>query len=606
MPYRSVSAAYLRQVADLQGNREQLAAYNSTGHCVVLAGPGSGKTKTLVLKLARILSEEVAAPRGVACITYSHECARELGRRLDGLSLHGAPNLFVGTVHGFCLRHLLMPYARLARLPVPYPITVAAPRECRAIHNDVGNRMFGVGHPHKELLVGRHRRVHLDRASPGWRAEEELAALAEEYEAELRRRGLVDFDDLVILGHSLVTHYDWVLPLVGAKFPVLAVDEYQDLGVPLHRIVKRLAFHGGIRLFAVGDADQSIYGFAGADGNLLMELAGREDVESIRLKINYRSAGGIVRASEMALGENRGYRPQDPRRKATIEFVECPNGLREQAEVAVSRVIPAALAARAGRRLGDIAILYRDYRAGNVVAEEASGADLEFTRVDSAAPYRKCNLTSWIEDCASWSGGGWRLGIPQLRDLLERWHGFRRGRSSERAAHMSDQVVAEFLWGHRDDDGLAAAFVRSIRVELIDKLVAVETSLADQREQVERMALALEPGGALAELDLVSFGKRDGSPEHLNLLTLHSAKGCEYDVVVMVGLDLGSLPWRNERAERLRESRRLFYVGLTRARDEVYMLYSGWVDTPRGRMLWGRSPFLDELQARMEQAEMFG
>ena len=182
--------------------------------------------------------------------------------------------------------------------------------------------MFGVGHPHKELLVGRHRRVHLDRASPGWRAEEELAALAEEYEAELRRRGLVDFDDLVILGHSLVTHYDWVLPLVGAKFPVLAVDEYQDLGVPLHRIVKRLAFHGGIQLFAVGDADQSIYGFAGADGNLLMELAGREDVESIRLEINYRSAGGIVRASEMALGENRGYRPQDPRRKATIEFVE--------------------------------------------------------------------------------------------------------------------------------------------------------------------------------------------------------------------------------------------------------------------------------------------
>ena len=116
----------------------------------------------------------------------------------------------------------------------------------------------------------------------------------------------------------------------------------------------------------------------------------------------------------------------------------------------------------------------------------------------------------------------------------------------------------------------------------------------------------MEPGGALAELDLVSFGKRDGSPEQLNLLTLHSAKGCEYDVVVMVGLDLGSLPWRNERAERLRESRRLFYVGLTRARDEVYMLYSGWVDTPRGRMLWGRSPFLDELQARMEQAEMFG
>ena len=86
-------------------------------------------------------------------------------------------------------------------------------------------------------------------------------------------------------------------------------------------------------------------------------------------------------------------------------------------------------------------------------------------------------------------------------------------------------------------------------------------------------------------------------------LTLHSAKGCEYDVVIMVGLDLGSLPWRNELPAARRESRRLFYVGLTRARDEIHMLYSGFVDTHGGRMYWGRSPFLNELEARMQQAE---
>lgn len=606
MPYRSVSAAYLRQAADVRENAGQLAAYNSAGHCVVLAGPGSGKTKTLILKLARILAEDVQVPRGVACITYSHECARELKRRLERLKLREAANLFIGTVHGFCLRHLLMPYARLAGLPVPYPIKVASARECGSLHRQVGDRMFGPRHPYKQLDMGRHRRVHLDREGRGWRSKGELASLAEAYEAELRQRGLIDFDDLVIFGETLVTRYDWVLPLVQARFPVLAVDEYQDLGVPLHRIVKRLAFDGGVRLFAVGDPDQSIYGFTGADGKLLLELSERCDVESIRLEINYRSAGRIIRASEMALGEERGYRPQDPGREATIELVECPNGLREQAEVAVSNIIPAALRARHGRNLGDIAILYRDYRAGNIVSDVANDAGLEFMRVDNAAPYRKCALTSWIEDCAAWSAGGWREGNPQLRGLLDRWRGFRTARLDDRSARMADHVVTQFLWNCRRNQISAAAFVQAIRLELVDELTAFEPSLADQREQVDSMTAALEPGGALAGLDLAGLGSKDGSPEQLNLLTLHSAKGCEYDVVIMLGLDLGSLPWRFERPEALRESRRLFYVGLTRARDEVYMLYSGCVDTPMGRKRWGRSPFLDELEERLAQAGALG
>ena len=110
-------------------------------------------------------------------------------------------------------------------------------------------------------------------------------------------------------------------------------------------------------------------------------------------------------------------------------------------------------------------------------------------------------------------------------------------------------------------------------------------------------------GGGLAVLARASGGGREGSPLHLDLLALHSAKGCEYDVVIMVGLDLGGLPWRNELPAARRESRRLFYVGLTRARDEIHMLYSGYVDTGRGRMHWGRSPFLNELEARMEEAE---
>ena len=180
MSSRSVSSTtYLAQVEELAGNPGQLAAYNSQGHCVVLAGPGSGKTKTLVLKLARILAEDVQAPRGAACITYSQECARELTRRLEVLGLREAPNLFIGTVHGFCLRHLLMPYGRLASLPIAFPLSVASQRVSDRLLRNAGDLLFGQNHPYKAIDLGRHRRSVLNRNSVAWSSEQELAAWAD-------------------------------------------------------------------------------------------------------------------------------------------------------------------------------------------------------------------------------------------------------------------------------------------------------------------------------------------------------------------------------------------------------------------------------------------
>ncbi|MGO4570344.1 UvrD-helicase domain-containing protein [Microvirga sp. 2TAF3] len=165
-PWRSTSAAYLRHAADLAENPGQQAAYGSEGHCVVLAGPGSGKTKTLVLKLARMLAEDVRAPQGVACITYSQECGRELTRRLRELGLREAPNLFVGTVHGFCLRHILTPYARLARLDLPFPLTLATTGQADSIFRQVVEDLLGLNQPYKPHDMGKYRRVNLDRAAP--------------------------------------------------------------------------------------------------------------------------------------------------------------------------------------------------------------------------------------------------------------------------------------------------------------------------------------------------------------------------------------------------------------------------------------------------------
>ncbi|CAN5224032.1 DNA helicase PcrA [soil metagenome] len=603
MRLRKVSAAYLEQATSLNRNPQQKAAYDSTGNCVVLAGPGSGKTKTLTLKLARILAEDVRSPRGVACITYSQECARELGRRLEALGLREGPNLFVGTVHGFCMRHLLLPYAELAELPLPYPLTMATASHAKEIETRAGEALFGLRHPHKAIEMGKHRRSVLDRESAEWRAEPSLSRWALRVETDLRAEGLIDFDDLIINGRKLVAEHDWVLPLVRAKFPVLAVDEYQDLGVALHDIVLRLTFAGGVRLFAVGDYDQTVYGFTGADGALLQELSEHPDVERIQLRLNYRSAGRLIRASEMVLGEERGYRANDPERAAVLDFVECPDGLEDQAACAINEIVPFVLAAKPGRRLGDIAILYKDYKGGNAAAEAAHDAGLAFVRVDNAAPYRKVALTSWIEDCAAWCAGGWRQAEPKLRGLVDRWTGFHARAVGDAGRREASTSLTRFLWAHREDNVVASTFVQALRHDLLDALIAGQPSLSDQRQEVEKLSRALATGGVLAEFNTRELGRQDGSPDHLNLLTLHSSKGCEYDVVIMLGLDQGALPWNNASERDIAADRRLFYVGLTRARDAVYMLYSNWIPTRDGRR-WalGRSVFVDELEARLAEA----
>lgn len=604
MQYRSNSNSYLQKSLDLQGNAGQLAAYESQGHCVVLAGPGSGKTKTLTLKLARMLAEDVDFPQGVACITYSQECARELNRRLEGIGVGHSSNLFVGTVHGFCLRHIVMPYAHLTDFSIPYPITLATKQQMNMTFRRASEKALGIGQPNRALDMSRYRRTHLDRRASDWNTDPDLVKVIEEYESDLRRQGLIDFDDLVVFGNMLVSNYDWALPLISAKFPILMVDEYQDLGVPLHRIVMRLAFNGGVRLFAVGDADQSIYGFNGADGNLLLQLSEKDDVEAVRLQLNYRSAGRIIRASEMVLQEARGYQPSDTARRATIEFIEREGGLEDQATYAVNHIIPAVLREKPARTLGDVAILYRTAEIGNAVADAAAAAGMDYIRVDNAAPYRKVELTSWVEDCAAWCAGGWREGKPKLKGLIDRFIGFQAGSAHEKDLRVVEGTIVSFLMENRVNEGDAGVFVTSMKERLVDVWVANESSMLDQYEEFLHMQEALLPDGALEGLDLASLGGRDGSPKHLNLLTLHSAKGCEYDVVIMIGMDLGNMPWRNESGDSLLESRRLFYVGLTRAKDSVYMLYSGWVNGRFGRQNLGPSPFIIELKKRLREVEV--
>ena len=167
-------ALYLRAAEDLRPNDGQWAAYNSRGHCVVLAGPGSGKTKTLTVKLARLLSEDIEEPRGLACITYNNECARELQQRLDALGVGSSRRIFIGTVHSFSLTQILMPYGRLLRLNLPNDFAVASQYQQRgALERAFGKTIKGPENPQNwRFRMDRYRRSIPNRTVSQWRGQD--------------------------------------------------------------------------------------------------------------------------------------------------------------------------------------------------------------------------------------------------------------------------------------------------------------------------------------------------------------------------------------------------------------------------------------------------
>lgn len=593
------SSTYRYAVEELRENPGQWQAYNALRHCAVLAGPGSGKTKTLTVKIAKLLVESVREPRGLACITYNSECARELVARLERLGVYRADHVFIGTVHSFCLRRVLIPYVALSAIELPQDFRVAQQSEQENLFGRAVDRVISADEPpgRWRTRADEYRRTHLDRSSDEWQEDEQLASLVAEYESLLRQRGMIDFDDMVLLGLSLIESQRWVRRALHAKFPFIIVDEYQDLGVPLHRIVRSLCFQAGSRLFAVGDPDQSIYGFNGARPELLRHLADSPRVESIRLPFNYRSGPTIVRASEVALGEVRGYEARGVG-SGTVDVHERRGGLRDQARYICGDLIPNAIERVEGLRIGDVAVLYLDKNDGDVIAGIASEYDFPTMRIDGGAPYAKTPMTRWLEDCAAWCSGGWRTGAPRLSSLLATCASIMRiPVSSDPRWHQHRVCLVRFLLSHRNGELPLRDWLTSFSQDCLGTVFDSDTTLRDERDALASVTEASRQDGAISEWSVHLFGGQCGSPDHLNLITLHSAKGLEFRIVVMMGMEQGRIPRWDANEQKKREERRLFYVGLSRAKDEVHLTYSGWRQNRYGRRFRdGPSEFLVEIR----------
>lgn len=591
----SSRALYLRAAEDLRPNQGQWQAYESRGHCVVLAGPGSGKTKTLTIKLARLLSEEIESPRGIACITYNNECARELELRLAGLGVEPSKRVFVGTVHSFSLTQILLPYGPSLGLGLPDEFTVATQNQQKsAMENAYNEVISGSGNPQNARFgMDLYRRSILDRTKPEWYSrDQQKALLVEAYERHLRAAGLIDFDDMPLLALLALRKNPWLRKALVAKFPVLAVDEYQDLGKALHQMVLGLCFHSGMRLIAVGDADQSIYGFIGAHPLLLQKLSERIDVETFVLGLNYRCGSRIVQASEFALGEDRGYQVPENAAAGTVYFHPVNGGYGAQANYFFAAVLPEVQARNPGITLAQIGVLYPAAFMGDELVEAAESFGCGVVRTDANALYpRSSRLMRWLEQCAAWCCNGWQLGDPRWsRIVAEGRCLFSQSLQTEdQKADFSRSLMA-FMWGQRDGQYDLYSWLFELRHDLLWPLMASEKALTDEKNVLDTFIGRIGKEGDLEAMQLGQFSGMGVGNDRLNLSTLHSSKGREFDVTILFGMDNGRLPRANASQSDIIASRRLFYVGFTRAKTELHMIYSGH----------NASPFVIEVENRLK------
>ncbi|MEU6407525.1 DNA helicase PcrA [Microbispora sp. NPDC046933] len=617
---------------------------------LIVAGAGSGKTRVLTHRIAYLLAERDVQPGEILAITFTNKAAREMKERVDKLIGPRSRAMWVMTFHSACVRILRREAKRLG-FTSSFSIYDQADSQrlmamvCRELDLDPKRyppRSFSaqVSNFKNELI---DYETAADRAST--HLERTLAEAYRTYQRRLTEAGAMDFDDLIMLTVTLFQLFPEVAEHYRRRFRHVMVDEYQDTNHAQYMLIRELVGRPEVRtadgdvvregvepseLVVVGDADQSIYAFRGATIRNILEFErDYPDARTILLEQNYRSTQTILNAANSVISRNEGRKPKnlwsDQGAGAKIIGYVADNEHDEAMFVAqeVDR-----LSDDHGVTPGDVAVFYRTNAASRVFEEIFIRTGLPYKVVGGVRFYERKEVKDLLAYLRVLANPNDTVSLRRILNVPKRGIGDRAEAMIEAFANRERIAFWEALRRADEAPGVATRSLNAIRdfVTLLDELRAKELPLSDLAEEVlsatgyrteletsgdpqdesrlenlnELISVAAEfeeanPEGTLVDfLEQVSLvADADQIPEGddhggvVTLMTLHTAKGLEFPVVFLTGMEDGVFPHMRSLSDpkELEEERRLAYVGITRAKERLYLSRSAV------RSAWGAPSF---------------
>jgi len=561
---------------------EQYDVVNEEQSCLVKACPGSGKTRAIIAKLLKVCEEVRNSPRKVACITYTNAAVHEICRRIQKVGGLPDGSCEINTIHTFCLLNVLRPFAHLLGDEVPTTFGILGPDSPELFA--VGGEIFG-GQINQQFF--RDMLMNIKRRDNGIFCPENLdSGRATEFYNQISASGLLTFGDIVYFSEKIVSRFPFVRRSLASRFYRIIVDEFQDTSPEQANILKAIAGVNRTRLMLVGDENQSIFGFSDARPDIFSEFAENADFPIIEKTFtgNFRCSSLIVETAEKICERNPNMVAVGLDRDCTheVQRIYSANAASGILEHFIS-VVEAE-----GISFGNCAVLAPQWwelrTLGRILASKGvpvvgPGARpyrraSEFTNVAEAAA--ECVVApsseaqSRLERALTFCLRSVNRGNFICEDRWEKRKAVCRIRRAAAQLHGEDLAAIEWV------EALAAVAAETLESSGLTssqgklQIQTTAQAMASQIQENHNRENAADFG--IKKLALFSNPKNS-----LQLSTIHSAKGLEWDAVALVDLHEGKIPHKN--AVDVDESRRLLYVGCTRAK-KILMLFTHNNRTP--------------------------